>query len=85
MVNEPLKIFIGAVDDPLILVTIVFLEKLADALKSLIGVTDDPLTCDAATSLAIDVDPLKVVIFPKATLISEITSFISEENDALVT
>ena len=58
VVNDALS----AIDDPLILATIAFLDVDADELNADMGAVDDPLILATNTSLDVEADPLSIVV-----------------------
>ena len=58
VVNDALS----AIDDPLILATIAFLDVDADELNADMGAVDDPLILATNTSLDVEDDPLNIVV-----------------------
>ena len=58
VVNDALS----AIDEPLILATIAFLDVDADELNADMGAVDDPLILATNTSLAVEADPLSTVV-----------------------
>ena len=84
VVKEALKLDIGKVDEPLILVTTMSLAVEAELLNAEIGAVDEPLILVTIVFLAVDADPLSVAIGAvDEPLIFVTIVFLAVEADAL--
>ena len=82
VVNDALS----AIDEPLILATIAFLDVDDDELNADTGAVDEPLILATNTSLAVEADPLNTVVdsaYEAVTTYDELTDVLFKACDAV--